>query len=191
MNTRITGLILLTLTGLLIVKCSKKEQLSPKPALFITLKDSAKNSVAGATVRLYKNVKDSGITQMSDSNGVVIFENLEPELYYWLATKGCANNRGSQTTLKRPLIHGVVLYGYSVMSETGILKITNKSAERYKVSDTLFTITLSRDTPYIAYPQVGTHLIHSKIASDTSTGAGKDTLIKVGCGDTTNLIVPY
>ena len=188
MNILKIGLTIFSLTCLLFVKCSKNQEIILKPRLFITLKDEAGNGISGATVRLYKNAQDPGITQISDTSGIVIFRNLEAELYYWLAEKGCKTNRNSQNTLDRPLVQNVILYGYSVMSETGTLKITNTLAEPYKVSDSLFNITLN-DTPYIAYPKVGSYIIHSEKVS--TPGIGKDTLIQVSCGDTSFIILPY
>ncbi len=198
MNILKIGLIILTPVCLLFVKCSKKQEvIILKPSLFITLRDSAGKGVSGATVRLYKDAQDSGITQISDTTGVVLFQNLEAKIYYWLAQKGCSTNRNSKNTINRPLIQGVVLYGYSLMSATGILKITNTSAEPYKISDSLFNIkqsngfniTLSSDTPYIAYPRVGSYVIHSEKVS--TPGIGKDTLIKVQCGDTSIIFLSY
>lgn len=195
---KIGGLFILALACLLLVKCSKKQQeIVVSPSLFITLRDSAGKGVGGATVRLYKNAQDSGITQISDSAGVVFFQNLETKIYYWFAQKGCLTNRNSKNTIGRPLIQGIVLYGYSLMSATGILKIANSSAEPYTVSDSLFNvtfsnsfkITLSSDTPYIAYPRVGSYVIHSEKVS--TPGIGKDTLIKVQCGDTSTIVLPY
>jgi hypothetical protein len=189
MKIFIIGLVLFSLTCLLLTKCSKKQEIILNPRLFITLKDEVGNSIPGATVRLYKNAQDPGIIQISDTTGVVIFRNLEPELYYWLAQKGCRTNRNSQNTLGRPLIQDVILYGYSVMSETGTLKITNTSTEPYKISDSLFNITLSNDTPYITYPGIGSYLIHSEKVS--TPGIGKDTLIQIRCGDTSIIVLPY
>ena len=178
-------------TSLLFIKCTKKEQpILSKPILFITLKDTAGNNISGATVRLYKNDLDTGIIRISDTTGLVKFYNLESEVYYWLAEKGCKTNRNSQTTLNRILIPGAVLYGNSVLSETGTLKITNTSTERSKVSDsTFFNLTISLDTPYITYPKVGSHKIHSEKLS--TPGIGKDTLIQIQCGDTTFITLPY
>ena len=85
---------------------------------------------------------------------------------------------------------GAVLYGNSIMTETGTLKITNTSSDRYKVSDsTSFNVTVSLDTPYIIYPKVGSYKIHNEKLS--TPGIGKDTLIQVRCGDTTFLKLPY
>ncbi len=179
---------------MLFVMCSKNEEIV-KTGLFITLKDETGTAVKGATVRVYKNVSDTGITQLSDTTGVVYFPDLEVALYYWLAEKGCKTNRNSQVTLNRPLISGVVLYGFSILSETGILKITNNSTEPYKVSDSLrnvamqFKITLNKDSTYIAYPKVGSHVIHSEKLS--TPGIGKDTLMQIACGVTNILNLPY
>ncbi len=189
MNIRRVGYIVFVLVCLLLIRCSQKQEILEKAKLFITLKDALGNSVAGASVRLYKNAQDSGITQISDTSGIVIFRNLDPELYYWFAAKGCATNRISQNTLNRSLIEGAILYGYSIMYETGTLKIKNTSAEPYKVSDLFFNITLPGDTTYIVYPVVGSRLIHSEKVS--TPGMGKDTLIKTKCGDTSIIMIPY
>lgn len=189
MTVRKIVLLVLSLSCLVGIKCSKSHEITTKPSLFITLKDEAGKKVSGATVRLYKNEQDSGITQISDTTGFVFFQNLEAEQYYWLAQKGCKTNRNSQNTTNRALIPDVVLYGYSVLSETGILKIINTDAEPYKVSDSLFKITISRDTPYILYPIVGLYVIHSEKVN--TPGTGKDTLITIQCGDTSRIILPY
>ncbi len=180
--------IALFLTALSFVTC-KKNDTSFNPRLLITLRNDTGGIVSGATVRLYKNVFDAGITKISDSTGIVIFNDLEEELYYWLAEKGCQTNRNSQTTLNRILIPDVILYGYSVLSETGTLIITNHSPEPYKVSDSLFNITLNSDTPFITYPKVSSYTIHSEKVS--TPGVGKDTLVHITCADTVRINLPY
>jgi hypothetical protein len=183
-------LIVLLLMSSLLIRCAKTPtQETLKPGLFITLKNDTGKSVPGATVRLYKNISDSGITQISDSTGVVIFSDLDTTLYYWLAEKGCKTNRISQTTLNRALIPNAILYGFSVLSETGALKIINNSPEPYKVSDSLFNITINKDTPYFAYRRVRSFLIHSEKIS--TPGTGKDTLVQIRCGDTCIINLPY
>jgi hypothetical protein len=189
MKTQKLFLIAALLIGFFLVTCSKKKETDIKPRLFITLKDTSGNAVSGALVRLYKNVTDTGITKISDSTGVVIFTGLEPTVYYWLATKGCKTNRNSQTTLNRDLITNAVLYGYSIMSETGTLIITNSSTEPYKVTDSVFTATVYIDTPYISWPKIGSYLIHSEKLS--TPGTGKDTLIQINCSDTAVIRLPY
>src|SRR5829696_6651600 len=126
MKIHITSLIVLVFTSFLLYNCSKI--IPPpieKPKLWITLKNDTGKAVQGVTVRLYKNDSDPGITQLSDSSGVVIFSGLEDSLYYWLAEKGCSTNRVSQTTLARPMVPNGILYGYSVMTPTGAIKIIN------------------------------------------------------------------
>lgn len=190
MKTQQLYFIAALFTGLFLVTCSKKQVADLKPRLFITLKDTLGKSISGASVKLYKNVTDTGITKISDSTGVVFFTDLDPEIYYWLATKGCKTNLNSQTTLKRKLITNVVLYGYSVMTETGTLMITNSSGEPYKVTtDSVFTANVYIDTSYTAYPKVGSYLIHSEKIS--TPGIGKDTLIHINCGDTVLISLPY
>jgi hypothetical protein len=189
MNMLKIGFVIFLLSCLILMNCSKYQETVLKPRLLITLKDESGNSVRGATVRLYKNAQDTGITQLSDTTGIVLFENLEPVLYFWDAEKGCKTNRISQHTLNRPLIEDVVLYGYSVMSETGTLKIDNTSIEPYKVTDSLFNITVYKDTPYIAHRKIGSYTIRSSKLS--TPGIVKDSLIQIRCSDTTILHLPY
>lgn len=189
MKTQYFFLLAILATGFCLATCTKVQEENIKPGLLITLKDTSGNSIAGATVRLYKNETDTGITKLSDSTGVVIFTELEPVLYYWLATKGCKTNRNSQTSLNRVLLPNVVLYGYSVLTETGMLRITNSSTEPYLVTDSVFKATVYIDTSYISYPKVGSYLIHSEKLS--TPGIGKDTLIQISCGDTTIINLPY
>lgn len=189
MNIRRLGAIVLVLGCSLYVRCSKQQITFEKPKLFITLKDALGKSVDSATVRLYKNVQDTGTIQISDTSGVVIFRNLEPAIYYWFAQKGCASNRISQTTLNRPLIENAILYGYSVLYETGTLIITNTSTEPYKVTDLFFNIIIPGDSTYTVYPIVGSRTIHSEKVS--TPGIGKDTVITSQCGDTSKLMIPY
>lgn len=182
---------LLFAASLLDIACSKKVDTIPlNPRLLITLKDTAKQSVTGATVKLYKNVSDPGIIKISDSAGIVIFDDLEPTLYYWLAQKDCKTNLNSQTTLKRNLLPDVILYGYSVLSETGTLKITTNSIEPYKVVDSIgkLSLTISKDTPYIGYPFIGLHRIHTEKLNTINTG--KDTVVEIKCGDTSVINLP-
>ena len=182
--------IVVFLISALLIRCAKPiEKEIRKPSLYITLKTDSGKSVPGATVRLYKNINDPGITQVSDSTGVVIFHELEIAQYHWLAEKGCKTNRISQTTLNRPMVANGILYGYSVMAETGTLKVVNNSPESYKVSDSLFNITINKDTPYIGHRRVRSYLIRSEKIS--TPGIGKDTLIKIKCGDTLVLNIPY
>ena len=100
-------------------------------------------------------------------------------------------NRNSQTTIGHPLIQGAVLYGYSIMSETGTLILTNSSTDRYKLTDSIFNINtiIPNDTTFIVYPFVGAHILHTQNMSPS--GLTKDTLIQVQCGDTSSLIIPF
>ena len=190
MKTHLSYLIIPLVIICLFYSCAKTTETEvKKPALFITLKDDSAKAVSGATVRLYKTNIDSGLVKISDSNGVVIFNDLDVASYTWLAEKGCSTNRVSQTTLNRNLIPDVVLYGYSVMTQTGAIKIINNSTEDYKVKDSLITITLKKDSTYFAFRRVYAYLIHREKLS--TPGAGKDTLINIHCGDTTILRLPY
>ncbi len=180
-------LIVLPFLGLLIITCGKAIVQEENTQLLITLKDTSGIAIQGATVWLYKNAADTGIIKISDSSGIVFFSGLETVQYYWMAAKGCKNNRNDKMTNGRPLIRGAVLYGYSILSENGTLKITNNSGVPYRVTSPLFNIILN-DTPYIKYPVPGSYLIHSEKLS--TPGIGKDTMMQVRCGDTSFITLP-
>lgn len=160
-----------------------------KPELRIKIRDDTGKAITGARVRLYKRVIDSSLTQISDSTGLVVFSGLDLDLYYWLADQGCRTNRTSQMTLDRPLTLGAVYYGYSVLAETGTVKITTNTSQTFTVFDSVVTIRVNRDTPYIAARRVKSYLIHSE--NINTPGVGKDTTIKIRCSDTTALVLPY
>ena len=183
-------LLLLVLPCLLFFNCAKippPEKLQTR--LMITLKDDKGLSVAGTVVRLYKNAADTGIVRVADSSGILYYPDLDVAVYSWLAEKGCKNNRASQTTLNRPLVEGFILYGYAVLSETGTLKITNNSAEAYKLFDSTFTVKLPADTIYFTYPKVGRHKI--RVEKISTPGVGKDSIIQIKCSDTVYIKVPF
>jgi hypothetical protein len=190
MKTYAPVLIIALLTSLFFLRCAKTpppEKL--KTRLMIRLGDDEGKSVAGTVVRLYKNAMDTGIVRIADSTGKLYYPDLEPTLYYWFAEKGCKNNRRSQTTLNRPLIDGIILYGYSVLSANGTLKVTNNAAEPYKLSDSTFSITLPADTTWFGYPKIGVHKLHAEKVS--TPGIGKDSLVQIKCGDTTVINLPF
>ncbi|MEO5968078.1 MAG: hypothetical protein ABIP68_02580 [Ferruginibacter sp.] len=187
-NIILFGFLMVISAGL--INCTKSTQIvDVKPKLLITLKDESGNVVEGAIVRLYKSVLDTGIIKESDSTGVVIFHDLEARIYFWEAQKGCKTNGVSQTTLGRALIPNVILYGYSVMSETGKLIIANNSLESYSVSDSLFRTIIKKDSTYSSFKKIGSYLLHIAPESDSTTVI--DTLIQINCSDTTFLNLPF
>ena len=190
MKTTASVLLLLILHCVLFFNCTKTlPQENLKTRLLITLKDDKGLSVAGTVVKLYKNAADTGIVRIADSSGILYYPNLDVAVYYWLAQKGCKNNRASQTTLNRALIEGAILYGYAVLSETGTLIIKNNAAEAFNVYDSTFSVKLPADTTYFVYPKVGFHRIRAEKVG--SPGIGKDSVIQIKCGDTAYINLPY
>ncbi len=190
MKTTLLVLMILAFVCVLFLSCAKTiPQEVLKTRLMITLRDDKGLSVAGTVVRLYKNAADTGIVRIADSSGVLLYPDLEVAQYYWLAEKGCKNNLASQTTLNRPLVKGVILYGYSILSETGTLKITINATEPYKLFDSTFNISLPKDTSYFIYPKVGFHRIRAEKVS--TPGIGKDSIILIKCADTAFIKLPF
>jgi hypothetical protein len=197
MKTYLTSLIILLSACFLFLTCAKTPPVEKrKTRLLITIRDDEGKSVDSTIVRLYKNASDTGITRMCDSTGILLYPDLDTVVYYWTAIKGCKNNRASQTTLNRPLQEGLILYGYSVLSANGTLKVHNSSASFYKIVDSSFTITLPvfsatlpADTTWLGYPKLGKHKIYVQIAD--TTVKRKDTTIIFKCGDTAVLNLPF
>jgi hypothetical protein len=190
MRNCLFSLLVLLFANSLFVSCSNPiEEDVRKPTLLIKTRDDSGKIISGAIVRLYKDSTDPGITKLSDSTGLVIFSELDIALYYWLAQKGCKTNRISQMSLNRKLVPGAAHYGYSVLTETGALKIINSSPDAYKVSDSLFNIIAKKDSPYLEHRRVHSYLLHIEKAS--TPGIGKDTLVKIRCGDTSIINLPY
>ncbi|MEO8111525.1 MAG: hypothetical protein ABI594_15880, partial [Ginsengibacter sp.] len=188
MKNRTPVIMTLLLVISFFTNCSKTTEITAKPVLLITLKDNTGIPVSGATVRLYKNAADSGITKLSDSTGVVIFYDLDPIIYYWEAAKDCKTNRHSQNTINRALIPGVVLYGYSFLSATGELKITNNAPGPYIISDSRFIDTIKSSSSFTTYHNVGAYTLRSVPVSDSTLI--RDTTIQVSCNDTTFINLP-
>ncbi|MFT3680041.1 MAG: hypothetical protein QM791_07190 [Ferruginibacter sp.] len=178
-------LIILLSASIVFTKCTKTVEPTVKPRLFISVKDEKGTGIEGVPVRIYKDSADPGSTKLSDTSGNVIFYNLDPVIYYWWAQKDCKTNRISQTTLNRALIPNTVMYGYSVLTETAALKISNNSTGAYKISDSVFSTTIKADTSFIVYHKTGNYKIRTEITGDTTTR--KDTTIRFTCGDTSYL----
>ena len=81
------------------------------------------------------------------------------------------------------------MYGYSILSETGTLKITINATEPYKLFDSTFNIKLPKDTSYFIYPKVGFHRIRAEKVS--TPGIGKDSIILIKCADTAFIKLPF
>jgi len=191
MKRKVVIAVVLLLACLPLLMCTKVplEEIR-KTRLLITLRDEKGLSVTGTIVRLYKIPSDTGITRVADSTGVLLYPDLDVATYYWLAQNGCKTNLASQTSLKRPLVNGSILYGYSVLAETSTLKLKNNSTETYRLSDSTFTVILPADTSFIFYPKVGRHRL-TLVKVTPPASVAKDSVLRFNCGDTIALNVPF
>ena len=181
---------ILSMTVLLFITCAKTQ---PEPVLktrlLITLRDDEGKSVDSAVVKLYKKGTTIPVIKTVDSTGIAYFPDLETATYYWTAEKGCKNNLASQQTLNKPLIEGVILYGYSILSSRAVLQIENTSADKYQLSDSTINVSLAGDTTMYVYPKIGNRTFHF-VPSDTLKKT-KDTMVNIICGDTAFLKLPF
>ena len=181
---RITAILFI---GIFFTQCSKTHD-DQNTRLEITLADEAGNKVPSVTVNLYKYNGDLTSTGITDINGRVLFSNLEPTLYNWIAESGCQTNRLSETTTGSALVPNAIIYGYSVLSETGPLKVTNNSTNSYFVTSSTSSNTLVGNDQIIVYFKTGPHIIHTE--NIATPGIGRDTLIQILCADTTKINLP-
>jgi hypothetical protein len=182
--------VVVLMTVMLFINCSKTPpEPTLKTRLLITLRDDEGKSVDSAIVKLFKNGTTTAITKMVDSTGIAYFPDLETVTYHWTAEKGCKTNLASQQTLNKPLVEGGILYGYSVLSSRAVLKIQNTSADKYKLTDSTINVSLAADTTLYVYPKIGNRTFHF-VPVDTLKKA-KDTVLKIRCGDTAFLKLPF
>lgn len=123
-----------------IIGCSKNSD-SPaqqKTVLKITVTDGG-SIVPGATVKLYTSLTDfqngtnvnlSGVT---DNTGVATFTDVAAINYYFYVQNGCKDNYNGQVGTTSPVTANIVNYAAVSLSSVGTLKISNTSANPYKV----------------------------------------------------------
>ena len=121
-------LILFTLINVLLFNSCTKDDVSPEEQknntkIEFTVLNSAGNAAANAIVSLYKNSTDFDSktnavqTKISNSNGIALFDNLEPLKYYFYAEKDCQNNLNSGVVFVNPIVEGVTTTANILMTE--------------------------------------------------------------------------
>jgi hypothetical protein len=107
-----TNCLILFLILLINIQCSEKEYIDVdvNPQLEIIVINTEGNVVLGTTVKLFQSEEDLisklGELQIktSDSEGKVVFEDLEEKNYYFYAEKGDLNNYFEVVTFSEPLV---------------------------------------------------------------------------------------
>ncbi len=144
-TTSKTILVFSMLALLLILNSCKKDNdpISNNPqstSLELLLKDNLGNNLPGTSVRLYASEVDLlngtnqvGPTKISNTNGLVVFENLSNIKYYWLAEKGCLNNMNGAVTTLFPLTLNIKNTANSILNGTGTLKFVSSSSNPYRI----------------------------------------------------------
>jgi hypothetical protein len=189
MKTLFPALTILFFCALLFITCTKVlPEAERKTRLIITLLDDEGKSVDSAVVKLYKEGIDTPMVKIADRTGLVIYPDLEVALYRWTAQKGCKNNLASQSSLNRPLLQGLALYGSSILSARSVLKITNTASYAYKITDSTINVSIKADTAIFVYPKIGSRTLHL-VPSDTLKAAS-NKVIQINCGDTAYIKLP-
>ncbi|WP_096431278.1 hypothetical protein [Labilibaculum antarcticum] len=104
---RIIYLLLISLYCL--SSCQKTEYQDVSPKLEITVNDNDGNFISNVTVTLYtnesgwKNKTNDILEAETNSSGIVLFEELEEQIYYFSAVKGDLTNDESSVATLKPL----------------------------------------------------------------------------------------
>jgi len=99
------------------IQCTEKEyvDVDVNPQLEISVIDINGNAVNGVTVKLFQTEDDliskenEVQTKTADSEGKVVFEDLNEEVYYFYAEKGELNNYFDIVTFSKPLENNQIL----------------------------------------------------------------------------------
>jgi hypothetical protein len=189
MKTLFPALTILLFCALLFFACTK---VPPEPVLktrlIITILDDEGKSVDSAVVKLYKEGVDTPMVKIADRTGIVLYPDLDTALYRWTVQKGCRNNLASQSSLNRPLLKGLALYGSSILSARAVLKITNTAPYAYKITDSTISVSIKSGTAIFVYPKIGSRTLHL-VPSDTLKKASNH-VIQIKCGDTAYIKLP-
>ena len=98
-NYLLTYVYLIFLIFLFFSCCTKEILIDVPPQLEIRVTDLNDQTVSSVSVSLYLTFDDwdqelnAVATQTTDLNGVVLFEALEPQTYFFYAEKGTLNNK--------------------------------------------------------------------------------------------------
>jgi hypothetical protein len=104
---RIIYLLLISLYCL--SSCQKTEYQDVSSKLEITVNDNDGNFISNVTVTLYanesgwKNKTNDILEAETNSSGIVLFEELEEQIYYFSAVKGDLTNDESSVATLKPL----------------------------------------------------------------------------------------
>ena len=101
--------IVLSTLPILLGSCKKTEYLDNQPQLEIKVLDANGEAISNASVVLYNSENDwkaqtNPVTShQTDNLGIVLFDNLQEQVYYFYASKGELNNKESVSILNDPL----------------------------------------------------------------------------------------
>jgi PKD repeat protein len=115
--------------------------ISNPTALQIKVIDNLGNPIVGATVKLYPsqldylNVTNQVLTtQLTNSQGIVTFQPLNPSKYYWNAYLDCKTNIFGSATTANNLVPNTINTVQTILNSTSILTLANNSTNPYSVS---------------------------------------------------------
>lgn len=99
----------LQLFAIVLISCEKTVFIDNPPQLEITVLDESGNRVQDANVTLYGSEEDWKAkstalqSELTNSQGVVLFENLEEQIYFFYAQKDKLSNEESISALDKEL----------------------------------------------------------------------------------------
>ena len=184
---------LVTIIIFSIIGC-KKDRIST--TLEIRVVDEQGIYVNGASVKLFKTQSDMendtnqfGKTLMTDVNGKVSFSNLGPDIYYWLAEKGCQNNVNGITTTPA-LDLDVTRVVTTTLTGTGTLKLINQSlTNQYQVYLNGYPLLVANQGASYTYIYVPDDTYYLEAVQVNGTG-DKTYSLAITCGSTMTFTFP-
>lgn len=189
-----THIFLIAILSVAALISCKKNTDSPS-SLQILFTNKSDIAVPGVAVKLYTSENDllhnTNIlrTQVTDTNGNVLFSNLPIAIYWWRGDKDCLNNMTTRFTSTQAILQNTTTYHYSRLDSTGILKLGNTSALPYVVSTPLTLYTLPAASSRVVFHKTGLFTLTGHPAD--STHMDRDTVVQFSCTDTVRVTYPF
>ena len=205
-NKSLVGTLLIFIL-ISISSCSKDDSLtnyetSQNTSMKLSIIDNHGNNVAGAKVSIYQSHSDwehrtnqIGKTQVTNSQGNVVFDNLSPIKYFWFIEKGCKNNYNGPVTSQNPISEGHQnIINNIIISSSGTIKLDNYSNNPYNIyiNGTFEFALKGNETRYLKNTKLGAYSIKVvQISGYALYPTIKNYNINVKCGQIKAVNFPF
>jgi len=175
--------------------------ISNPTALQIKVLDNLGNAIVGASVKLYPSQTDYLnltnqvlTTQITNSQGIVTFQPLNPTKYYWQAILDCKTNIFGSVTTTNNLLPNTTNTVQTVLNSTSVITLSNNSTNPYSVSldGTIINSSMAGNSS-ISYPiPSGNHtIVVTQLSGYILLPTIKTYTINPSCGQTLTQSFPF